>query len=122
MWLLSFLKGDQQMNTELKSFLDIAFEGVTTVEDILKKNYASLIGDLLLAADEVPSIVSHFSDLPAEIEALKGSAQEADLISYIETKFSGISTSKAQVILAAGLKLVTDLVQDGLALKAALSS
>lgn len=110
------------MNTELKSFLDIAFEGVTTVEDILKKNYASLIGDLLLAADEVPSIVSHFSDLPAEIEALKGSAQEADLISYIETKFSGISTSKAQAILAAGLKLVTDLAQDGLALKAALSS
>lgn len=110
------------MNTELKNFLDVAFDGYKLVTDIESKSYFAIVGDLFEAAKTMPSIISNFGDLSAEIEALPGSEQQADLVSYVETKFANIGSAKAQLILSASLKLVMDLITDGVALKTAITS
>lgn len=112
-------------NIEIKYLIDIAFEGVSVVEDIVNKSYVSMITDMVKLAESLPSAISNFSDLQTEIAALPGTTQEQDLVSYIESKFSGIGTPKAQSILSVALKMITDLVvviQDALALKVSIQS
>ncbi len=114
------------MNQLLKALLDVAFDGLKLTEDSIAKNYFSIFGDMTGLIGDVPSVIANFSDLSNELKSLAGSDQEADLVEYVKEKFklSG-SSAKAQIILAAGLKMVQDLVvvvQDGLDLKAKIQS
>lgn len=113
------------MNAAIKAILALLFDALTIEQDavVSKKNFLALLPDLFPLLSDLVASVPTFSDLPAEIKALGGTAQEADLISFIEGKFgAGIASGKAATILAAALKIVTDMVQDGLALESAIKS
>jgi hypothetical protein len=115
-------RGEINMNTELKTFIDIAFDGYDIVEDVLSKSYFGILKDLVTAATRVPSVISNLSDLQTEIAALASADTQSDLVAYVETKFKNIGTVKAQSILSCVLTLLTHVLQDGLALEAAIKS
>ncbi len=113
------------MNTALKAILQLIFDSLVIEQDavVAKKSFLALLPDLFPLLADLVAAVPTFTDLPAEIKALGGSAQEADLIAFIETKFgSALPSGKAAAILAASLKTILDIVQDGLALEVAIKS
>lgn len=108
------------MNTELKLLLDAGFDAANVAQDVLKHDYISMVGAMTKLMADTPSILANLGDLEAEIQELPGTAQESDLVAYIEQKFAGVGTPKAQSILACALKVIEDLavvLQDSLALK-----
>ena len=112
------------MNTELKALITLIFDGLKVGQDVLlKKNFVSLLPDMFDLAKDAPSALNNVSSLLTEIKALAGTAQEADLIAFIETKFSVTTGSpKAVAILHAVLKLVQNGAQDILALQSAIKA
>lgn len=108
------------MNVELKALLDLVFDGESLVVQLVAKaNFMVLLPQIFkILSMDVPPAVSNWSDLAAEIAALPGSAQEADLIAYIEQKFAGAyDNAKAQLILADILSLLQAAAKLGFDLK-----
>lgn len=108
------------MNLELKSILSVLFDLVQVGEDVYEKNYTALAGKLVSVISQVPTLVAHAGELQAEISALPGTAQEADLIAFIETKLVGLPGGDAAQVCAACLKILihsADVVQDVIELK-----
>lgn len=119
-------EGSDPMNTELKAILQLAFDLFAVGKDAVEKaNFVTVLLPVLykIAAD-IPAVVSGASDLLPELKVLPGSAQEADLISFIQSQVvsAGVTDAKAQAILQAALKIVSDNVQDINALVVAIKS
>lgn len=113
------------MNSELKSLINLVFDAEGMVAALIaKENFFTLLPKVFsVLTQDLPSAITNWGDLKNEIAALSGSAQEADLLAFIQSKFIlAIPSEKAQAILAAILKLVMDLAQDVSALEGALSS
>lgn len=111
------------MNVELKALVSLALDGFKAAQlSAQKANFVlAILPALYHVASDVPAVVSNWGDLKAEIEALPGSAQEADLLAFVSGKFATIAPgSHPQAILNAVLKLVTDLANDALALESAI--
>lgn len=108
-------------SVEIKALLDIVFSGIQTVEDAISKSYFSIIGDAIKLLDEIPGVVDNIGDIQAELAAIPmNTVVQADLISYVESKFPKLGNLDTAVVLTAAIKMVSDLVlaiQDGLALK-----
>lgn len=109
------------MNTELKALLDLIFDGESLVAKLVaKQNFFTLLPQVfsILTAD-LPNAVNNWGSLQAEIAALPGTAQEADLVAYVQKKFAlAVSDdAKAQAILAAVLKVVLGAADLATALK-----
>lgn len=112
------------MNSELKSLIQLAVDGLKVGQDVIQKKdfVLGIVPDLYKAASDIPAVAANWGQLEAEIKALAGSTQEADLIAYIISKFDGADNAKAQKILSASLNLVMNLVQNSIALKDAINS
>lgn len=106
------------MNTELKAMLSVIFAMVKFVMDVVEKQGVTQdIADLTPIMTALPTIVSGYSTIVAEMEALNQPANLQDLLAFIGTEFAGLeSNEKAQAILTASLKLASDLGTDGYAL------
>lgn len=102
------------MNVELKALLDVCFDGLQLGEDAIHKSYFSLVGDLVKILGDLPAAANNFSDLQAEIAALTGKDQQADLIAYMEAKFkeSPFNSEKAQVIISKALVVVQGAISE----------
>lgn len=112
------------MDVELKDIVDLLWDGVNVAEDVAQKAYLSLPGALAKMLADAPGAMENINDLQAEITALPGADQEADMKAYIEQKFSS-EPAKTQLILAATLlaaQTAVTLAQNLLALKAAIQS
>jgi hypothetical protein len=97
------------MNTELKNLISTLFDGEKLVSDVLNKNYASVIMDGMALLGDAPGDISGYSDLQNEIKGLSNAANIADLISFIQQKFSSIeqlSSAKAQAVITAIVGLI----------------
>lgn len=114
------------MNTELKAILDEIFAGMKLAEDGVSKNYIALVSDAVSFISALPSVMANLGSLEQEIQSLKGSAQESDLLAYLEKQFSAhLQGAKAQGVLSTATKVVQDaisMVQDGVALEQLLKS
>lgn len=112
------------MNTELKALIGSAFDVIGAVKDAVAKAdfVTKILPDLYkVFVSDLPNVISNWSDLKKEIDALSGSDAEADLIAYICAEFAGIdSDEKAKNILNAVLKLLVDVAQDALLLEKAI--
>ena len=110
------------MNTELKAMLTVLFKIFALGKDlVLKSGAAADVADVTAIAIAVPPVISNFSDLQVEIASLSQPANLADILSFIGGQVAGIdSNAKAQAILTASLKLVSDLAIDSVALAGAI--
>lgn len=110
------------MNTTLKTLMSLLFDSYDLVKDVeAKKNIFQIIPDGMAALSDLRKVISGMSTFQTEVAALKGTQEEIDLVSFIETKFSLETPSdKAQKILAASLNLIVNVVQDAIALEAAI--
>ena len=97
------------MNTELKVLISTMFDGEKFVQDTISKNYFALVSDGLALLSDAPGDIAGFSDLQNEIKGLSQPANEADLIAFVQQKFSSIeilSTPKAQTIIGAIVNMI----------------
>lgn len=97
------------MNTELKKILDLIFDGVITVEDVLSSHYIGLFKDVFSLFGDAGGVISNFDDLRSEIAALDLEINRADIEAYVGQKFELIENEMIRDILNAGLKIVDDL-------------
>ena len=110
------------MNECIKAIVDEAFDVEASVKDLLAKNYAGLVADVVKDAEDGSAIASKLSDLKAEAQSLVSDpAADADLLAYVSAKVAGDS-SKAAKIIPAAAKLALDVVADAEALIAAVKS
>lgn len=106
--LIKFTSGGV-MNIELKAMLQLVLDVFHFATDAqAKKNSVILFQDLFkIASSDVPAVVASFHDLSAEIEALKDSQVQADLLTFIQKNFAAEGTSAiAQEILAKALNVI----------------
>lgn len=111
------------MNTVLKSMVQLVFDGVTVGQDIYRRtNVVLMISPLVKFAEDAFSVFSNIGDLPAELAALPGEAQQQDMLSYTQSAFKGIVSAKAQAILTPALAIVESLGTNGVLLVKAIQS
>lgn len=93
------------MNTELKALIALAWDlGALGVDVATSKGTVQEGVDGSKLLTDVPAVFANWSDLSAEIKALPGTAQEADLIAFIASKAAGLGLSvKAETVLANAL-------------------
>lgn len=111
------------MNLELKALFQLALDGFTAGKAaIAKSNFVTVVlPDLYKLAADIPAVAASWSDLKAEIDALAGSQQEADLVAYVIANVPNVTTNAhAALIVDAVLDLVTAVVQKGVALELAI--
>lgn len=110
------------MNECIKAIVDEAVDVEATVVSVMKKDFISLLPEVVKDATDGAAIASHLSTLKAEASALiSDPAADADLLAYVSAKFAGDS-SKAAKIIPAAAKLALDVVADAEALIAAVKS
>lgn len=111
------------MNQEIKAIIDLGVAVAQVGVDVAqKKSLPAVLMDLEQAGMDVPAVIASAGDLSAEVAALKDPAAEADLIAYVGGKIGAVvSGPKAQAIVAASVKLASDLAADVGALVAAVS-
>lgn len=99
------------MNTGLKAILVAVFEAITLALDTAQKKGITVeIGDLISLGQSIPAILANVSDLKSEVAAITQEANQADLLAFIATEFSAVTTdARVQAILSACLKLISDL-------------
>lgn len=95
------------MNQELKAIIDLLATLEKAGADALgKKDFSTVtVPDLLPLLTQIPSVVSNFGNLKAEVGALLLPANQQDLEAYVLSKFTGVS-AKAQAIIAGVIALV----------------
>lgn len=112
------------MNAELKALIKTAIDLYGTGAAVIAKQdfVTAILPKLYSVASDIPGVVSSMGDLSAEIAALKGADAETDLVSYVISSVAGVtSDAHAQKVIQAALVMVEHVVQDALALKAAIS-
>lgn len=104
-WHLIVKPQGDSMNTELKALVVAAWAfGLLAADVVTKQALLKDEGDAVAFLSDIPGAVSDWGDLSAEIKALPGSAQEADLLAFIAEKAAGLGLSvKAESILSASL-------------------
>ncbi len=113
------------MNDELKKLIKLSVDAVVAAKAVLSKEdfVLAIVPKLYAIASDIPGVAAGFGDLSAEIEALKTQPAEADLIAYVVASVAGVTSDEhASKILSSILILVGHVVQDAIALEAAIKA
>lgn len=80
------------MNTELKSLINVVFDGIKIEQDVVnKKAIISILPDVFKLLSDIGPAVQHAPGLLDEIKQLPGSEHMLDLISFIQSKLGQLS-------------------------------
>lgn len=102
------------MNTELKALISLVVGVVKAGIDVYEgRGYMAAFSNVQRIAGFIVPVISNWSSIQKEIQDLKGTDQERDLLAYIAQEMNVLVTDpKAQMVLKSALQIVTDLTID----------